>query len=938
MTKQEIIDKVYDEYMKDYNDISSLSTRESIYAIEEACESEFEKEGIEYDHSEVRIAIENKRAYDIINKYIKGYTDTLESSDSAVKYFMVRYKQGLDAGDIEYRDDEFKRAAEVFKEYDGYEYNYYDNMEDKNVIDSLKKDVNQYLSEHASDKESVQTAYKAINDYIYGDTSFDNLNEQTKGIDPADMKEAFSKVIDDNSYLKSSLSIVENPNRNNSDFILRDYHINPDMRDNLNNIYDKYLIDNIEDISKESREIQMTAKMHSIIEDYDRAYKNMNDYLDGKTTELNETGKAMNQYAVMKAFRDTMLKRDEIDISHFEITDKHVDICKSYDIPRTNLFPEPDIGEYDHPVYDDMFMNALSELKQRVANSLAKEFSDDKETQNKFKDMYCRIKGSFSVRQSDMCRRRDLDCDMDDRYSRYSNDTDAEIEDTDKTEVDTESPGKAAANAFMQVIKCDNVQNLLTDIKEGDMTHNLDVMMRSPDCNFYSLINAYEMSGAREQIGNMITEACKTADDPNNVRPNEVGLTADEIRDVIKIEEIINAEEELSFIAGVMQDYIYEDIDIEEMKEILSDNECQPEFIANAFADLLNNNSSYRVDIEAQEQKLKNIYKELNFDSPEFKEVFDNVQFYHLSDFVQIRNETRADNEFQKWMSDPERNSIDDLRKAVFNSVDHRTRNNASCLISQSVENAPAEMIVDSQMSQKLVEVSASHAVSLRTIQNLDEVKENNPEAANKFQEDYKDNVKEAISKEITTHAKWGIEYIYQNVQYDIDCLCNDVDENDKADVIVSAVNTIENKRLMGEINMSKTDVEVYMANVCFYMDFTKDKSIDALDEAVEQNPQVKDMTDNMMKIAVFMDMAIDYGKGLNYNIFDIKNAASQIDKSMIEKVVDDVSSRMRRTPGCTGKKIDEIEEIKDECTKNEKVDFGQDDISYDDDDDHDDH
>ena len=68
MTKQEIIDKVYDEYMKDYNDISSLSTRESIYAIEEACESEFEKEGIEYDHSEVRRAIENKRAYDIINK------------------------------------------------------------------------------------------------------------------------------------------------------------------------------------------------------------------------------------------------------------------------------------------------------------------------------------------------------------------------------------------------------------------------------------------------------------------------------------------------------------------------------------------------------------------------------------------------------------------------------------------------------------------------------------------------------------------------------------------------------------------------------------------------------------------------------------------------------------------------------------------------------
>ena len=56
-------------------------------------------------------------------------------------------------------------------------------------------------------------------------------------------------------------------------------------------------------------------------------------------------------------------------------------------------------------------------------------------------------------------------------------------------------------------MKCENVQKLLADIKEGDMKHNLDVMMHSPDCNFYDLINAYEMSGAREQIGNMVTEA-----------------------------------------------------------------------------------------------------------------------------------------------------------------------------------------------------------------------------------------------------------------------------------------------------------------------------------------------------------------------------------------------------------------------------------------------
>lgn len=68
-----------------------------------------------------------------------------------------------------------------------------DDKEAKDAIDSLKKDVNLYLSETSSDKESVQNAYKAINAYVYGDSSFDNLSEQVKCIDPADIKEAFSK-------------------------------------------------------------------------------------------------------------------------------------------------------------------------------------------------------------------------------------------------------------------------------------------------------------------------------------------------------------------------------------------------------------------------------------------------------------------------------------------------------------------------------------------------------------------------------------------------------------------------------------------------------------------------------------------------------------------------------------------------------------------------
>lgn len=288
--------------------------------------------------------------------------------------------------------------------------------------------------------------------------------------------------------------------------------------------------------------------------------------LKEKTTKLNEC-KNMNQYAVAKAFENVMISHVNHD-GDIKITDKHVDIGKNYDIPRTNSFPENDYQLTD----------ALREVRERVADSLAKDFSDDKETQEQFKEMYSSLHGSWSVRQGDPHERDSLD----DRYSVFRDD-------------EMKEANKAAADAFLKVMKCENVQKLLADIKEGDIKHNLDVMMHSPDCNFYDLINAYEMSGAREQIGNMVTEACKNADDPTNVRPEEVGLTADEIRGITKIEEIINAEEELASTFDVMNDYMEGDISIEEVKEIF-DNECQPEFIANAFADMLNENSRYCVN------------------------------------------------------------------------------------------------------------------------------------------------------------------------------------------------------------------------------------------------------------------------------------------------------------------------------------------------------
>ena len=88
-----------------------------------------------------------------------------------------------------------------------------------------------------------------------------------------------------------------------------------------------------------------------------------------------------------------MYKRQDI-----KITDKHVDIGKNYDIPRTNSFPENDYQLTD----------ALREVRERVADSLAKDFSDDKETQEQFKEMYSSLHGSWSVRQGDPHERDSL--------------------------------------------------------------------------------------------------------------------------------------------------------------------------------------------------------------------------------------------------------------------------------------------------------------------------------------------------------------------------------------------------------------------------------------------------------------------------------------------------------------------------------------------------
>ena len=71
---------------------------------------------------------------------------------------------------------------------------------------------------------------------------------------------------------------------------------------------------------------------------------------------------------------------------------------------------------------------------------------------------------------------------------------------------------------------------------------------------------------------------------------------------------------------------------------------------------------------------------------------------------------------------------------------------------------------------------------------------------------------------------------------------------------------------------MSKKDVSLSLANACVAIGFTEDRSVDAIDKAVEKNPQVKDITDDMMKTAVFKDMVMDYVEDFKGFISDIEN------------------------------------------------------------------
>lgn len=71
-----------------------------------------------------------------------------------------------------------------------------------------------------------------------------------------------------------------------------------------------------------------------------------------------------------------------------------------------------------------------------------------------------------------------------------------------------------------------------------------------------------------------------------------------------------------------------------------------------------------------------------------------------------------------------------------------------------------------------------------------------------------------------------------------------------------------------------------------------------------------------MMKTAVFKDMVMDYVEDFKGFISDIENTIDQLDKSTVEKVIDDVSGRMINAYGDKKERLEEVQKAALRATK----------------------
>ena len=814
----EIAEKIIKEYSKDFNtDIIDIY-RVDFDNMKALCDKEFEKNGIKTDYEYQSVdALSQKRDFMVLDAYVKGESDRYETPhrecdiENIVKY-AANYEKEVSDGERKPTLEQTGRLAKLYK------------REMKKDMDDLLKiadarsfaeRMDKYIAENSSKNESVQQAYKAIDDFIYEKIPENEFDKIMQSQTPETIKDAFDKVIEDMGTIP-----FEYPEYDGS--YGRDAEVEGDFRaPAVLHIYESYIKDNIKDISKESANIKAIDAVSKDTKEYEQIYGIITEYVNGKRDSLDglpkDIGNKMMDNVFYRMLSETRCENDEV-------KSRITDVCQKCQLPRMNSRDDLDNVEL------------FEQIEETVAENVASTISEDKSVQEVYKEMYRRLHNSHTPKTGE--------------YNEYSS---MDLRDSHFDEIPELSPEekKTAETAFLKLLDNDVIaKKLLDGISDNEPTAEvLSYIMNNKECNFYDLINVYEMSGARDYIIEDLGE-----------KENAIGLTRQEATNLWKVEQIINAESELDNVQSMMYGYVKGEVPEEDLLECLS--ESDPAFVTNAFSNLISPFSEYYIRDDAynrsaeEADRLYDIYNICDLDNDRYKEAFENTSFYHYSEMINMRNFSRATDEVQKWMSDPDKTSAKELYEAIGAVKDNRAAyyqksipELASSAALRVMELQPER---DTKEFEKLADIFIQGKTRLTNRYEFGQLEDKNPEAARSMKEIYRDGVKEKIANEFASNAKWDVK-MYSSDRYEIDRL--GFDKQDKADIIAKAINNAENMRVMGNIDVSKKDMEFALGESCDLLELGSDEGIDMLTAAAEKYPQISEMADNVMKVAAFKDM-----------------------------------------------------------------------------------
>lgn len=815
----EIAEKIIKEYSKDFNTDIIDMYRIDFDNMKALCDKEFEKNGIKTDYEyQSTDVLSRKRDFMVLDAYVKGESDRYETPhrecdiENIVKY-TANYEKEVSDGEREPTLEQTERLAKLYK------------REMKKDMDDLLKiadarsfaeRMDKYIAENSSKNENVQQAYKAIDGFIYEKIPENEFDKVMQSQTPETIKDAFDKVIEDMGAIP-----FEYPEYDGS--YGRDAEVEGDFRASaVLHIYENYIKDNIKDISKEPANIKAIDAVSKDTKEYEQIYGIITEYVSGKRDNLDGLPKDISNKMIDNVFYRML---NETRCENDEVKSRITDVCQECQLPRMNSRDDIDNVEL------------FEQIEETVAENVASTISEDKNVQSAYKEMYRRLHNSHIPKTGEYNEYRSMDL-RDSHFDRVP-------------ELSPEEQ-KTAETAFLKLLDNDVIaKKLLDGIVDNEPSEEvLNYIMNNKECNFYDLINIYEMSGVRDYIIEGLSE-----------EGNIIGLTKQEAANLWKVEQIIDAESELDNVQSMMYGYVRGEVSEEDLIECLDKSE--PAFVTNAFSSLINPFSEYYIgdnsyNRSAEEaDRLYDIYNICDLDNDRYKEAFENTSFYHYSEMINMRNFSRATDEVQKWMSDPDKT----LAKELYEAIDAVKDNRAAYYqkpIPELASNAALRIMElqperDVKDFEKLTDVFVQYGTRLINRHEFGQLEDKNPEAARNMKEIYRNGVKEKIANKFASNVKWDVK-MYSSYRYEINRL--GFDKQDKADIMAKAINNAENMRLTGNIDISKKDMEFALGESCDLLELGSDEGIDMLSTAVEKYPQISEMADNVMKVAAFKDMA----------------------------------------------------------------------------------